>query len=135
MRKPVVTRVFVAGIAAFVAGFALAAAAIVTAIAGGAITIGGPAILTVDGPGLGDSLGMLAVAAVLIGGGMLLGLLAWVAALVNTFQLEDKTWFVVLLVLGLWSFGLVAMIAYVVVGPDGTRPTATTVGVAAKAGG
>ena len=30
-------------------------------------------------------------------------------------------WFVLLLVLGLFSFGLVAMIAYVIAGPDGTR--------------
>ena len=40
---------------------------------------------------------------------------------------KDKTWFVLLLVLGILSFGLVAMIAYVIAGPDGTRrPTATT---------
>ena len=43
-------------------------------------------------------------------------------ALLNTAQLEDKTWFIVLLVLGLLSFGLVAMIAYVIGGPDGTGP-------------
>jgi hypothetical protein len=30
-------------------------------------------------------------------------------------------WFIILLVLGLVSFGLVAMIAYVIAGPDGTK--------------
>jgi hypothetical protein len=134
MSKSAVTRLFVAGIVAFVAGFALAFAAVLAAIAGGSITIGGPAILTIDGAGLGGALAMLAFAAVLIGGGMVVGLIAWIGALVNTFQLEDKTWFVMLLVLGLWSFGFVAMIAYVVVGPDGARPGVTPVGVAAKAG-
>ena len=40
---------------------------------------------------------------------------------INTAELEDKTWFVVLLVLGLFSFGFVAMLAYVIAGPDGVR--------------
>jgi hypothetical protein len=44
---------------------------------------------------------------------------AWIGALLNTAQLDDKTWFVVLLLLGLFSFGLLAMIAYVIAGPDG----------------
>jgi hypothetical protein len=50
---------------------------------------------------------------------------SWIGALVNTAQLVDKTWFIVILVLGLFSFGLVAMIAYVIAGPDGTAQTAT----------
>ena len=45
-------------------------------------------------------------------------------------QLEDKTWFVLLLVLGLFSFGFVAMIAYVVAGPDGTAQSVARPGVA-----
>jgi len=47
---------------------------------------------------------------------------SWIGALLNTIQLEDKTWFVLLLVLGLFSFGFVAMIAYVIAGPDGADP-------------
>lgn len=57
--------------------------------------------------------------------GALAQLVAWVGALVNTYSLVDKTWFVVLLVGGLIgvAFGLAhlaAMIAYVIAGPDGT---------------
>lgn len=54
----------------------------------------------------------------------LVQLAAWIGALVNTYQLQDKTWFVVLLaggVLGL-AFGLIgfaAMVAYLIAGPDG----------------
>ena len=51
---------------------------------------------------------------------MIGGLVSWIGALLNTAQLESKTWFLVLLLLGIFSFGLVAMIAYVVAGPDGT---------------
>jgi hypothetical protein len=60
--------------------------------------------------------------------GSIAGLVAWIGALINTAQLDDKAWFVVLLVLGLLSFGFVAMIAYVIAGPDGTvvRPLQTT---------
>lgn len=54
----------------------------------------------------------------------LVQLAAWIGALVNTYQLQDKAWFAVLLaggVLGL-AFGLIgfaAMVAYLIAGPDG----------------
>lgn len=56
--------------------------------------------------------------------GGIVQLAAWIGALVNTYQLQDKTWFVVLLTGGLLglAFGLVgfaAMVAYVIAGPDG----------------
>ena len=47
---------------------------------------------------------------------------AWIGAVVNTSRLDDKTWFVVLLVLGLLSFGFIAMLVYVLAGPGGTAP-------------
>ena len=51
-------------------------------------------------------------------------LIAWIGALLNTARIADKVWFVLLLVLGLFSFGFIAMIAYVIAGPDGTlEPT------------
>jgi hypothetical protein len=68
--------------------------------------------------------GLGGVAALAMIAGFVGGLVSWIGALLNTSQLEDKTWFVLLLVLGLFSFGLVAMIAYVIGGPDGSRPEA-----------
>ena len=47
---------------------------------------------------------------------------AWIGALVNTSALDDKTWFVILLVLGVLSFGFIPMLVYVLAGPDGTVP-------------
>jgi hypothetical protein len=55
-------------------------------------------------------------------GGAIAGLVAWIGALINTAQLADKAWFVLLLVLGLLSFGFIAMVAYVIAGPDSTQP-------------
>jgi len=62
------------------------------------------------------------VAVLAIVGGAIAGLVSWIGALVNTAALEDKAWFILLLVLGLLSFGFIAMIAYVIGGPDSTRP-------------
>ena len=42
------------------------------------------------------------------------GLVSWIGALLNTAELEDKSWFLLLLVLGLLRFGIVAMLAYIV---------------------
>ena len=65
--------------------------------------------------------GLALIAALAVIGGLIGGLVSWIGALLNTSRSEDKTWFSVLLVLGLVSFGLVAMIAYVIAGPDGTE--------------
>ena len=60
-------------------------------------------------------IGILAIVAGVFG-----QFVAWIGALVNTARLDDKAWFVVLLVLGLLSFGFIAMLVYVLAGPDGT---------------
>lgn len=50
---------------------------------------------------------------------------AWVGAVINTAGLKDKTWFVILLITGLLSFGFIAMIIYLITGPDDPpRPSA-----------
>jgi hypothetical protein len=125
MSKAAVTRLFVGGLVAVVAGLVLVLAALWAAFAGGVFVIGGPDVVAVNGGSLAWAvLGLVIVGSVAILGGAIAALLSWIGALLNTAQLDDKTWFVVLLVLGLLSFGLVAMIAYVLVGPDGTRPDA-----------
>lgn len=55
--------------------------------------------------------------------GGIVQLAAWIGALVNTYQLQDRTWFLILLVGGLLSFavaltGFAVMLAYVIAGPD-----------------
>jgi hypothetical protein len=99
----------------------IALLAVIAALAGGAVTIGGPAVITVNGAALAGNLGWLAIGAVAVAAGELAAIVSWIGALVNTVKLEDKTWFVVLLVLGVVSFGWVAMGAYVLAGPDSTE--------------
>jgi len=95
------------------------------AFANGALVMRGPDVIGVQATPLAWTMVGLGVVAILaMIAGFVGGLVAWIGALLNTSQLQDKTWFVLLLVLGLFSFGLVAMIAYVMGGPDGTGDTA-----------
>ena len=134
MSKSMIDRLFIGAIVAVIAGWVVAVVAIIAAIAGGAVVIGGPSVVTVHGDAFASALAVLVVASLLVGGGTAAGVLSWIGALVNTARLDDKTWFVVLLVLGIWSFGFVAMVAYVVAGPDSTRRDLTGSGMATAPG-
>jgi hypothetical protein len=72
----------------------------------------------------------MVLASALFIAGSIGAVVAWVGALLNTAQLDDKTWFVVLLVLGLFSFGWLATAAYVIAGPDSSEHGATLTGSA-----
>ena len=125
MTKVAITRLFASGMVAIVAGTILAVFAVIAAFAAGGIVLGGPGYVEVRGGPFATALLVLFVATLAIIVGVVIGLTSWIGALLNTFRLEDKTWFVGLLVLGLWNFGFVAMVAYVLAGPDGTtRPEA-----------
>ena len=123
MNKATITRVFVGSVIAIAAGLVLFFAAGIAAIANSSFVMNGPDVVGIQSTPLAltmiivGSVGILAM----IGGGIA-QLVSWIGAVLNTARLEDKTWFVVLLLLGLVSFGFVAMIAYVIAGPDGTAP-------------
>jgi hypothetical protein len=60
------------------------------------------------------------------------GFVAWLAALAATGRRTDKSWFVVLLVLGLLSIGFLATLMYLVAGsrdePEAAGPSVDRVG-------
>jgi hypothetical protein len=121
MTKATITRLFLGSVIAVVAGILLAIVALLAAFASGAFVMDGPDVVGVEAtPAAWTALGVGLIAVLAVIGGSIGGLVSWIGALLNTVQLADKTWFIVLLVLGLLSFGLVAMIAYVIAGPDGT---------------
>jgi hypothetical protein len=121
MAKTTVTRLFIGSILAIAAGVILGFAAVIFASANGALVMNGPDVTGVQNNALAWTMVALTlIAGVAMVGGAIGQFVAWIGAVLNTFRLEDKTWFVVLLVLGLVSFGFVAMLAYVVAGPDGT---------------
>jgi hypothetical protein len=134
MSKSTITRLFFGAVVALIVGFVVAFATVLAAIAAGVVAIGGPSGVTVDGEVFAKSLPWLLIAALLFASGTLAAIASWMGALLNTWQLEDKTWFVALLVLGLFSLGWVAMAAFVFAGPDATSPPAARRDVATTSG-
>lgn len=125
MSKAIVTRIFLGSVIAVIAGAVLAFAAVWVAYASGAFVMNGPDVIGLQStPFAWAIVGLGVVAGLAMMAGFIGGLVSWIGALVNSSQLEDKTWFIVLLVLGLLSFGLIAMIAYVIAAPDGERQAA-----------
>jgi hypothetical protein len=91
-----------------------------------AISVGGRYGIDVNGGGgAWTALGLVIVGSLILLGATVAAVLSWIAALFNTWQLEEKMWVGSLLVLGLLGCGVVAMIAYVVAGPDGTTRSVT----------
>jgi hypothetical protein len=122
MSKVTVVRLFVGSVIAVIAGLVLAFAAVWIGYANGVFVMQGPDVVGVEGtPIAWTMVGLALVAMLAMIGGFIGGLVSWIGALLNTALVEDKTWFILLLILGLLSFGVVAMIAYVIAGPDGTQ--------------
>lgn len=124
MSKSAITRLFVGAVLAVIAGVVVALVAVLAALAGGVVTIGGPTVVTLNGSAFAGTLAWLLVAALVIVAGSIAAIASWIGALLNTVQLDDKTWFVILLVLGVFSLGWVAIAAYILAGPDATRDDA-----------
>jgi len=120
MSKATVTGLFIASLIAFGAGAIVAVLAIGIAVANDVFVMAGNEVVAIEGGALAWALIGVAVAGSLAAaGGVITGFIAWIGALLNTSQLEGKGWFVGLLLLGIFNFGFIAMIAYVIAGPDG----------------
>ncbi len=121
MSKHTVTRIYVWSLIAIGVGIVLMLIAGGLGFAGTQFMMRGPDVVGVQPTSMtwvAASTGVLAAVALLVGG---IGqLVAWVGAMVNTAQLPDKMWFILLLVLGLLGLGFIPMLVYVLTGPDGT---------------
>jgi H+/Cl- antiporter ClcA len=121
MSKPTITRLFVGSITAIVAAIVLGVFACIWAFANNVFQLQGPDVVGLNSTtATWATIAVIIVSGLAIVGGAIGALVAWIGALLNTSRLEDKTWFILLLVLGLLSFGFFAMVAYVIAGPDGT---------------
>jgi hypothetical protein len=126
--KSTVTRLFVGGLIAAVAGVVVIIAAVSVAFANDVFVMEGTRVVDIRETGLAFGLlGFTIIGAFAVIGGAITGLVSWIGALLNTWQVESKAWFVGLLLLGIFNFGFFAMIAYVIAGPDGRRAPETRV--------
>lgn len=124
MSKPTIIRLFVGSLIAIVGGVALLAAGVLFAYASDSFVMNGPDVTGVQSsPFAWSMVGFAVIGVLAIVGGAIGQFVAWIGAVLNTSRLDDKTWFVLLLVLGLLSFGFVPMLVYVLAGPDGTTST------------
>jgi hypothetical protein len=121
MSKRTITRLFIGSATALFTGVIVVVAAVVIAVVNDVFVLRDNQVVDVNGSAIAWSmLGLGIAGGVVMIGGMVGGLIAWIGALLNTAELESKTWFLILLLLGIFSFGFFAMIAYVIAGPDGT---------------
>ena len=120
MSKASITRLFISGLIAALAGAVLVIVAVAVALANGVFVMNGSEIVDVNATGLAWAMLALGIVGGLtVIGGAIAGLISWIGALLNTAQLTNKGWFVGLLLLGIFNFGFIAMIAYLIAGPDG----------------
>jgi hypothetical protein len=125
MSKATITKVFFGSLVAVVAGLVLTAAGAWLAYLNGTVTTSGSEVTGVAFTAFGWTMVGLAVVGVLvIVGGAIGQFISWIGALLNTSRLEDRAWFIALLLLGIFSFGFIGMLVYVFAGPDGTSATA-----------
>jgi hypothetical protein len=136
MSKPMITKIFVASLGAVLVSVILFVVGVAVIVGTGTFVWSGSEITSFQLSSITPpmvALILLGLAALMVGG---VGLfVAWIGALVNTARLPDKLWFLVLLLLGLFSFGWIAVLVYLLAGPDGTaEPTPPTGGAHLVAG-
>lgn len=130
MTKSAITKTWIAGLIVFAAGIVAAMIGVILMMGYGGTLEQIPGTDQYDFTPTVNGFFWTAVTVITAGGlmaaiGGIVQLAAWIAALVNSYLLPEKTWFVILLlggVLGL-AFGLVgfaAMVAFVIAAPDGT---------------
>jgi hypothetical protein len=124
MRKSTITKTWVGGIVAIALGFVAAAVATGLMLAYGGTFTSAPSGEGYDFVPTQDAFFWTMVSIIIAGfvvacAGAIVQFVAWIGALVNSYQLQDKLWFVLTLILGLIGFGLVMMIVYLIAAPDG----------------
>ena len=126
MTKPTIIRLFLGSLGAIVAGVLLVILSATAVLATGTWVVSGSEVTDFHlSPAAASTFWIAALGGLFVVAGAIGQFVAWIGAVVNTARLTDKTWFLVLLVTGLLSFGFIAMLVYVLAGPDGTAVATT----------
>jgi hypothetical protein len=122
MAKSTVVKLFWVSIIGLVVGLVLTGITFALAISNNIFIMSGPNVTGIKSGALSWTLlGLMGLALLLLLSAAVAHFVAWIGAVLNTAQLPDKTWFVVLLVVGLLGLVFIATVAYVIAGPDGVR--------------
>jgi uncharacterized membrane protein len=121
MTKTTITQLFLGSLGAIIAGILFILVTATAVLATGTWVINGSEVTDFRlSPTATSTFWFALIGGILVVAGAIGQFVAWIGALVNTARLTDKLWFVVLLVLGLFGVGFIAMLVYVIAGPDGT---------------
>jgi hypothetical protein len=122
MTKSLIVRLFWGSLIGLVAGLVLVGITGALAISNDIFVMSGPDVTGVKSSVLSWTLlGLLGLAILILLLAAVAHFVAWIGAVLNTAHLPDKTWFVVLLVVGVLGLVFLATAAYVIAGPDGLK--------------
>jgi hypothetical protein len=127
MTRSLIIKFFWGSVIGLVAGLVLMGVTAALAISNDIFVMSGPDVTGIRSGALSwVLLGLLALAVLVLLFAAVAHFVAWIGAVLNTAHLPDKTWFVVLLVVGLLGLVFIATLAYVIGGPDGLKATEGT---------
>ena len=122
MTKPMIVKLFWGSLIGLVAGLVLMGITVALAISNHIFVMSGPDVTGIKSGALSWTLlGLMGLAVLLLLFAAVAHFVAWIGAVLNTAHLPDKTWCVVLLVVGLLGLVFIATVAYVIAGPDGLK--------------
>jgi hypothetical protein len=122
MTKSMIVKLFWGSLIGLVAGLVLVGITFALAISNDIFIMSGPDVTGIKSGVLSWTLlGLMGLAMLILLFAAVAHFVAWIGAVLNTAQLPDKTWFVVLLVVGLLGLVFIATVAYAIAGPDGLK--------------
>jgi hypothetical protein len=120
MTKSMIVKLFWGSLIGLVAGLVLMGITVALAISNHIFVMSGPDVTGIKSGALSWTLlALMGLAVLLLLFAAVAHFVAWIGAVLNTAHLPDKTWCVVLLVVGLLGLVFIATVAYVIAGPDG----------------
>ncbi len=122
MSKKMIVRMFVISLAALVGSLVLGGVAAIVAYAGGGVRMAGPDVVGYRFSPAGiTAVALFGVGLLVFATATVLYVVSWIGAMVNAVRLPEPTWFLVVLLTGVFGVGLPGMIAYAVAAPDSGR--------------
>ena len=122
MTKSLIVKLFWGSLIGLVAGLVLVGVTGALAIGNDIFVMSGPDVTGIKSGILSWTLlGLMVLAILILLFAAVAHFVAWIGAVLNTAQLPDKTWFVVLLVVGVLGLVFIATLAYVIAGPDALK--------------
>ena len=122
MTKSLIVKLFWGSLIGLAAGLVLVGITGVLAISKDIFVMSGPDVTGIRSGVLSWTLlGLLVLAMLILLFAAVTHFVAWIGAVLNTAQLPDKTWCVVLLIVGLLGLVFIATAAFVIAGPDGLK--------------